>query len=308
VSVERKFKMALDETRLLMLGSQILFGFEFNVVFNEAFEKLPVLSRQLDGIALLLIALAMALLIAPGTQHRLTYDGHITPNLHHTATVFAGWALLPFAISLGLDIYIAFERGFSLWLGVAAGVFFTALALVLWYGLEIGYRRAKLKGRHVHETIQEKPTSLQVKIDQMLTEARIVIPGAQALLGFQFLVSLSQVFARLPPASKIVHGVALACVAFALLLLIAPAAFHRLAFKGEDAQPVFRFGSACITAALLPLALGISGDIYVAITRIADSPAAGTTAAALALLLFLTFWYAQPLLLHRSLQTGHSAK
>jgi hypothetical protein len=37
MSTERKFKIALDETRLLMLGSQIFFGFQFNGIFQSAF-------------------------------------------------------------------------------------------------------------------------------------------------------------------------------------------------------------------------------------------------------------------------------
>jgi hypothetical protein len=133
----------------------------------------------------------------------------------------------------------------------------------------------------------------------MLTAARSVIPGAPALLGFQLLVSLNSTFAQLPMASQIVHGLALGSIALTLLMLVAPAAFHRLAFRGEDAVPVFRFGSAFVTAALLPLALGISGDIYVAVTRIAGSPSIGLAAAMLAMTLFLGFWYVQPLILRR---------
>jgi len=297
VSVERKFKMALDETRMLMLGSQILFGFEFNAVFQQSFEQLPTSSRWIDGTGLSLMVLAVALLIAPGTQHRLTCDGQITPRLDHAATVFAGWALLPFAISLGLDIYVVLQRDFGVGIGIAAGAFFTALALLFWYGLEVGYTKLVLKNSPMGTPPEEKPTPLQVRIDQMLTEARVAIPGAQALLGFQLLVAMSEVFSKLPPSSQRVHALALGCIALALVLLVAPAAFHRLAFRGDDTEDVFRVGSALVTSALFPLALGISGDIYVALARIADSPGIGTAAAIVSLLLFLTFWYVQPLLL-----------
>jgi hypothetical protein len=56
-------------------------------------------------------------------------------------------------------------------------------------------------------------------------------------------------------------------------------------------------GSNLVSVALLPLALGISGDIYVAITRISGSAAVGAASSAAALILFLGLWYAQPLLL-----------
>ena len=299
MSVERQFKMALDETRILMLGSQILFGFELNAVFQQNFDKLPKVSQWLDAVTLLLMVVAIAFLIVPGTQHRIVFDGQITPRLQRVATTFTGWALLPFAVSLGLDIYIALAKAFGSVIGVVAGAFFTLLALFFWYGLEFGYREFFVDKGSMSGKEKPRTTSLEVRIDQMLTEARIVIPGAQALLGFQLLVVLNATFPQLPRTSQIIHGLALGSIALTLLMLIAPAAFHRLAFRGEDAVPVFRFGSAFVTAALLPLALGISGDIYVAVTRIAGSPSIGLAAAMLAMTLFLGFWYVQPLILRR---------
>ena len=42
-----------------------------------------------------------------------------------------------------------------------------------------------------------------------LTEARVILPGAQALLGFQLSVVLTQAFEKLPVSSQIAHGMAL---------------------------------------------------------------------------------------------------
>jgi hypothetical protein len=41
--VDRKLKTALDETRLLILGVQILLGFEFQCVFQDGFDGLKAL-------------------------------------------------------------------------------------------------------------------------------------------------------------------------------------------------------------------------------------------------------------------------
>ena len=46
---------------------------------------------------------------------------------------------------------------------------------------------------------QSEETPLPKQIDQMLTEARTILPGAQALLGFQLTVFLTESFERLPP-------------------------------------------------------------------------------------------------------------
>jgi hypothetical protein len=43
----------------------------------------------------------------------------------------------------------------------------------------------------------------------MLTEARVVLPGVQALLGFQLISVISQSFEKLPTSSKLVHAVSL---------------------------------------------------------------------------------------------------
>ena len=40
----------------------------------------------------------------------------------------------------------------------------------------------------------------------MLTEARVIIPGGQALLGFQLIATLTKAFNELPDLFKYVHG------------------------------------------------------------------------------------------------------
>ena len=50
-------------------------------------------------------------------------------------------------------------------------------------------------------TSNEK-TPAAAKIDYALTEARVVLPGAQALLGFQLAIILTTGFAELPSVEK----------------------------------------------------------------------------------------------------------
>jgi hypothetical protein len=50
---------------------------------------------------------------------------------------------------------------------------------------------------------ENQETPLSIKIDHMLTEARVVLPGAQALLGFQLIAVLTKPFEQLPPALKL---------------------------------------------------------------------------------------------------------
>jgi hypothetical protein len=104
-------------------------------------------------------------------------------------------------------------------------------------------------------------TPLRTKIEQMLTEARVIIPGGQALLGFQFVCTFTRSFKELPLSIQYIHAAALCAVALAVLLLMTPAALHRIAFHGEDDASFFRIGSALVVAASIPLAAGIAADI-----------------------------------------------
>src|SRR5947209_123202 len=287
-SLQKKLKTALNETRLLVLGSQILLGFQFHGVFQESFRESSGLARALDAVALLLMVTTLGLLIAPSMQHRIVEEGRTTERIFQATGTMAGAALLPFAISLGIDHYAVFERLFGPAAGYLAGAVFLALALVFWYGLEY-LKRAK--EAPMPKQKPQEHTPLPTKIEEMLTEARVVLPGAQALLGFQLAVTLTRAFEELPFTSKFVHAAALVLVALAVILLMAPAAFHRIAFAGEDSEEFHRIGSRFIVAATVPLAAGIAGDVYVAIAKIAEMPLLGLAAALAVLIVLPALWY-----------------
>src|SRR6185312_14181029 len=103
-------------------------------------------------------------------------------------------------------------------------------------------------------------------------------------------------FEYLPPQAKLVHLGCLACVALSVLLLMAPAAYHRLAAGGEDRPDVEHFSNTVVLASLLPLALGLSGEFYVVFRKVGDADGPAIAAMLVALALFLGLWFAYPLL------------
>src|ERR1044072_649177 len=66
----------------------------------------------------------------------------------------------------------------------------------------------------------ENETDLKTKIEQLLTEARVIIPGGQALLGFQFVATLTKAFEELPVIAHVIHACSLGFVALSVLMLI----------------------------------------------------------------------------------------
>jgi hypothetical protein len=143
----------------------------------------------------------------------------------------------------------------------------------------------------------EKTTPLTARIEQMLTESRVILPGAQALLGFQFAVMLAKSFDQLPRNAQMVHVAALALVALTVILLMTPAAIHRITFGGEDSERFHAIGSRFIVAAAVPLGLGISLELFVALVRATESPALGILGACVTAALFAGLWFVHPLLL-----------
>src|SRR5919199_5980372 len=101
-----KVKTTLDEGRMLILGSQVLLGFQFRSVLEKGFDRLPDHAKytKLGGLALMI--LAVTLLMWPGAYHQIVEDGEDTHELQRFATAVMGVALLPFALGLGADFFV----------------------------------------------------------------------------------------------------------------------------------------------------------------------------------------------------------
>ena len=133
--------------------------------------------------------------------------------------------------------------------------------------------------------------SVKDKIGHVLLESRMVLPGAQALLGFQIAIILQESFDALPASSKLVHLVSLACVALSIFLLMTPAAYHRIVEEGEETEHFHTVASRLLLVASVPLALGLTGDCFVVVRKVLDSVPMALVAAGLNLLLCLGLWF-----------------
>src|SRR3977135_895999 len=98
---DRKLKTALDESRLLILGAQVLFGFQFEAVFQELFENIPADSQAVHCAGLAALLITIGCLIAPSMFHQIVYRGESRQGALKTATALAGASLLPLTLGLG---------------------------------------------------------------------------------------------------------------------------------------------------------------------------------------------------------------
>src|SRR5438105_7082484 len=81
----------------------------------------------------------------------------------------------------------------------------------------------------------------RVKLDSaaahLLEECRMVLPGIQALFGFQLIAVFNDGFSqKLPEGGQMLHYAAIALVAIAIALVMTPAAIHRQTSQREVSE------------------------------------------------------------------------
>ncbi len=302
--IKDKVENALNESRMLVLGAQVLIGFQFRSIFEPGFDSLPLPSQWLKLVGLGLMLVVLGLIISPSAYHRLVEGGEDTHDQHRYTSKLMTWALLPFALGLGIDVFVAAQKVFGWQAGAAAGLVGVLIAAAFWYLLGFYMRRerageiaAEKKKDEEDEMGEERDggrdgkTKLTDKIKHVLTECRVVLPGSQALLGFQFVCVLTESFDKLPALSKYIHLAALGLNALTIVLLITPAAYHRLVEQGEETKHFHRFASKILVAALVPLALGLAGDVYVVVQKVTESQLVSVVSALIVLAIFWELWF-----------------
>ena len=287
---------ALDETRILILGSQVFLGFQFRATFEPGYEALPHHTQYLKFVALVLMMIAVGMLMSPGPYHQIVERGEDNDRIHSFATSIAELALLPFAIGFGVDLFLAVEKLMGSAAGIICGALIILIALFFWYGIEAIMRPRRAPEIREEQEMGEKQgdksgTKIKDKIKHVLTEARVVLPGAQAMLGFQLAVLLMESFDKLPESSKYVHLASLSMIALSVILLMTPAAYHRIVERGEETEHFHRFASRLLLAAMVPLALGLSGDFFIVTRKVTGATGLAVGLTALMLALFYGLWF-----------------
>ncbi|PYN15024.1 MAG: hypothetical protein DME05_13385, partial [Candidatus Rokuibacteriota bacterium] len=201
--MDHAIRNALNEARILILGTQVLLGFQYQSVLQPRFDRLPEALQWLSLAGLAMLIVTFVLLAAPAAYHRIVDGGAASPDVQVFTTRALGAALLPLALAFGMATYVVAER---IDVGVRpalAGGAVVATALGCWYVWPLLKRRP---ARKETDTMSERPeTPVKDKVEHVLTEIRMVLPGAQALLGFSFAAVLMERFERLPQSSQAVH-------------------------------------------------------------------------------------------------------
>src|SRR5690349_5676474 len=109
-----------------------------------------------------------------------------------------------------------------------------------------------------HESSPDRIEKLSDATSHLLEECRMVLPGIQALFGFQWIAFFNQRFADLSSTNQELHLTATAIVALSAALLMTPAVYHRAARGRAISERFLSLSTRLILMGMFCLSLGIA--------------------------------------------------
>lgn len=147
----------------------------------------------------------------------------------------------------------------------------------------------------IEKKVEVVDQSLRDDMRNMLEEARMILPGIQALIGFQTMAVFNSRFEKLPVPIGEAYLVALGLLILAMGLLMTPAAYHRLAERGKVSHKMIDLSSKFITTGMVPLMLAFAIDAYVVTMAAIDNSTVAAAGAIATIAILGGLWFLFPL-------------
>ena len=122
---------------------------------------------------------------------------------------------------------------------------------------------------------------LDAKLKTALDESRLLILGAQGLLGFAFQAAFQDLFSEIGPLGRLFHILTLCLLCLSIAFLVVPSFYHQIACNDCSLHRAVHFATSFANWSLLPLTLGLGASGYVIIARLAGPDAGFAFGAAL---------------------------
>lgn len=128
-------------------------------------------------------------------------------------------------------------------------------------------------------------------LSDMLSEMRVLLPGAQTLTAFLIILPFNGGFAEIRNEEKAVYVVTFLCSLLSLILFTAPAAQHRLQRPLLDREGFKNIATRYIIAGLVPLSIALVLAAQLVLSEvIAARWASWTIAGGFAAIIILLWW------------------
>jgi O-antigen/teichoic acid export membrane protein len=141
---------------------------------------------------------------------------------------------------------------------------------------------------------EDEKQRIDRELMELLQELRVAVVGIQVLFAFLLTVPFTLRFETVTTFQRDTYFVTLLLAALSSVFLIAPSAQHRVLFRQKDKAQLLMRSNVLSLIGLVFLALAITGVVLL-ITDLLFSSAAVVVVSAGIAVLFVLFWFAQPL-------------
>jgi hypothetical protein len=150
-----------------------------------------------------------------------------------------------------------------------------------------------------HQAEEELKERLEREHGELLEELRSLIPGAEVLFGFLLAIRFTGQFDELDRVQRAVYYATLVSTSLALVLFLAPAAYHRIRFREGDKEYLLRKGNREAIAGSVATAFAFTGVLFVVTDLVYGRTASVVVAIAFFALITWLWW---GIALYRSLR------
>jgi hypothetical protein len=132
-------------------------------------------------------------------------------------------------------------------------------------------------------------------MDNLIEECRMLLPGIQALFGFQLIAVFNSTFAeKLSSLEQQLHLVAIGLVGVAIALILTPAAYHRQIDHVSITRRFIDVSTRLMLWSMASLALSIGLDLYLVSRLILHNTLASLLIMLGLFVLFIFLWLVLP--------------
>jgi len=142
---------------------------------------------------------------------------------------------------------------------------------------------------------EKEELPLSQAADVLLSEARMVLPGIQALFGFQLIAVFNSTFSeKLSAAEQRLHLLAIILVAISIVIIMTPAAYHRQTGTRTVTQQFIDISTRLMLLSVIPLAISICIEVYLISRLILNDVGVSLVITVGLFVLFVIMWFILP--------------
>ena len=143
------------------------------------------------------------------------------------------------------------------------------------------------------EKVEKLP--LSEAVTHLLEECRMVLPGVQALFGFQLIAVFNQTFQeKLTSPERFLHLSAIVLVVVSIAMIMAPAAYHRQRDPEAVTEGFIAIATRMLLYSMFPLMFAIGFECFLVTRMITNRLSVSLGLAALLVCFCFMLWFVLP--------------